>query len=175
MLDFENAFGSNNELEPDAQLPVVRMDAGNKRKLSGSKDFKYEIKFNDAHWKFIPAKDMSPMADLALAHKEHEIYAMLIAETSKLSMEDLRSAALVNLHKAADDVKVRKSALRVVNGKEMLVMMVDCRIDEHQITYYNYYYTGDWGILQYIVFSDQTTMKEQQAEVEALLSGLMVD
>jgi uncharacterized protein len=175
IMDVEQQYGSGQNLAPDPILPVVKNDKGNKRTLDGSKAYKYQLKYNDEEWKFIPAKDMSALADLALVHTEHEIYAMIIAENSTIDLQALRSAALINIHKAAEGVKVKKSALRKVNGKEVLVMMVDCRVDDLQITYYNYYYAGDWGVLQFIVFSDQATMLAQQTVVEALLSGLMVD
>jgi hypothetical protein len=103
------------------------------------------------------------------------MYALVIAEKEILTLEDLRKAALINMHKVASEVKVRKSVMRKVNGKDVLLLVMDCKIDEHQLTYHNYYYSSDWGMLQYIVFGDKPTMAKQQTQVEALLSGLMVE
>jgi len=171
----EEGAGDESPIEKDQLSFEVNNHVNNKRKLQGSKPFKYAIQYNDKNWKPVPAKDLNDLGDLALVNIQHDIYALVIAETEKLSIDDLRRSALINTHKVAQDVKVRKSVTRKVNGKEVLLIIMDCKIDQHQITYHNYYYAGDWGILQYIVFSDKSTMAKQQAQVEALLSGLLVE
>lgn len=174
-FDESETASTDDPFAVDPLLPVVQSHNSNKRLASGSKPFKYSIKYNDQAWKTIPAKDINELADLAFTHNKHEILALVIAEKTKIDLQNLRASALVNMHKVATGVKIRKSATRQVNGKEVLVLIADCRIDDQRISYYNYYYSGDWGVLQFIVFSDQETMKKQQAQVEALLSGLMAE
>lgn len=163
------------KIEKDELSFEVNNHTNNKRKLQGSKPFKYAIQYNEKSWKPIPAKEINDLGDLALVNIQHDMYALVIAEKEILTLEDLRKAALINMHKVASEVKVRKSVMRKVNGKDVLLLVMDCKIDEHQLTYHNYYYSSDWGILQYIVFGDKPTMAKQQTQVEALLSGLMVE
>lgn len=169
------ADGEEAKTEKDELNYEVNNHANNKRKLQGSKPYKYAIQYNDKVWKPMPAKEINELGDLALVHTQHDMYALVLAESEKLTIEELRRAALINMHKVAQEVKIRQSVLRKVNGKEVLLLVLDCQIDGHKLTYYNYYYSGDWGILQYIVFSDKPTMAKQQAQVEALLSGLLVE
>jgi hypothetical protein len=54
-------------------------------------------------------------------------------------------------------------------------MKLTCDIQGETFKYYNYYYSGDWGILQFIVFTTKAHYDKNLKNIEGILSGLYVE
>lgn len=169
-------FNDNTDdpLAYDSSLPELRNHPKNNKTAKGS-TFKYGIQYNSSEWKPTPPKELNDMAELALLHIDDELFCVLIAEEADLSLKQLRGAAMINMRKVANQVEVKNSRLRKVNGTEVLELLIDCEIDGISASYHNLYFSGENGILQFIVFGEREVMKNRKAEVEALLSGLTIN
>ncbi len=143
--------------------------------IQGSPDYRYSIHFDTTQWRVVSNETVNPVADLTLEHKNEEIYAIAIAETSELSMQQLKAAAIFNLSNSADNVKVDPARLREVNGKELLCMKFAFELDDTGFRYYSYYYAGDWGLLQFIVMTTDEFYDQNIESIEELLSGLHIE
>lgn len=143
--------------------------------IQGSPDYRYSIHYDTTQWRVVPNETVNPVADLTLEHKNEEIYAIAIAETSELSMQQLKAAAIFNLSNSADKVKVDPARLREVNGKELLCMKFAFELDDTKFRYYSYYYAGDWGLLQFIVMTTDEFYDQNIESIEGLLSGLHIE
>lgn len=171
---FEDFFNSDEEYDTDS--PGIITDArSNDTKIHGSPVYKYSVNYNSKKWDILPNETINPVADLTFMSKNQEVYALIIAEPTSLTIQQLKAAAIFNMQNAADDVKTESIGLREVNGKEMLCLRISCNIQGDIYKYYNYYYSGDWGILQFIVFTINENFDKNLKSIEGLLSGLYVE
>lgn len=72
---------------------------------------------------------------------------------------------------AAADAKVSKEETRVVNGKQVLAMVIEGTVEEIPFTYYGYYYSGKQGAIQLVGFTGQNVFAKYEAEFTKLLDG----
>ncbi len=171
---FDDFFNADEVYEYD-NPKTVSSAVSNNTIIHGSHDYKYSIHFDSLHWDVVPNETVNPVADLTLIHKNEEIYAIAIAETSELTIQQLKAAAIYNLSKSVENVKVDPARLREVNGKDLLCMKFSFELDDAKFRYYSYYYAGDWGLLQFIVMTTEEFFDNNIDHIEDLLSGLHVE
>ncbi len=165
---------------PDEQYEYDRPKTVSDSKLNettvkGSPEYKYSIHYNPKEWDKVPNETINPVADLTFISKNKQVYAMVIAETSTMTLQQLKAAAIFNMSNVAENVTTESMGLRKVNGKELLCLRLNCLIQEDTYSYYNYYYSGDWGVLQFVVFSTEEHALPNQKTIEGILSGLFVE
>jgi uncharacterized protein len=171
---FEDFFNPDEQYAYDTPKIVVDSKANN-TKTQGSADFKYTLNYDAKKWDVVPNETINEVADLTLMTKNQDVYAMIIAETTNLTIQQLKAAAIYNMSGAADNLNTESIGLREVNGKELLCMKMTCDIQGETFKYYNYYYSGDWGILQFIVFTTKAHYDKNLNNIEGILSGLYVE
>ena len=171
---FEDFYDPDEIYEFDTPKTVTSPESNNVV-VHGSEDYKYSIHYNPIEWETVPNESINPSADLTFVSKNQEVYAMVMAENSLLSMQQLKAAAIYNMSNAAENVRTKSLGLRDVNGKEILCMKLAADINGATFNYYNYYYSGEWGVLQYIVFTSEEAFSDNKEPIEGLLAGLHVE
>lgn len=171
---FDDFFNPDETYEHDNPKTVFDSKSNN-TKIEGGTDYMYSINYDSKKWDKVPNETINPVADLTFMTKNQDVYAMIIAETSNLTIQQLKAAAIFNMSKAAENVKTESIGIREVNGKEMLCMQLSCDIQGEIYKYYNYYYSGEWGVLQFIVFTSKGQYDKNLKNIEGILSGLYVE
>ena len=101
-------------------------------------------------------------------------YAMIIAEGLPIPMASLKKVALENATAAAPDARIVSEETRIVNGKEVIVLVIDGTIHEIPFRYYGYYFSGKQGTIQFLTFTGQNLFDRYKAEFTELLNGLEI-
>jgi hypothetical protein len=104
-------------------------------------------------------------------------YGILISEPAPTTFGTMRDAALKNAQKAAGDLKVVKEEFRKVNGHKVLFLEFTGFISGINFTYLNYYYTSDFGTVQFMTYGVTGMLekdKQEKEDMQDLLNGLSV-
>lgn len=123
-------------------------------------------------WTFNQAPPSDP-AEFEIDNKELGLYALILTERLKISLEGLANIALENARDAAPDIKVVHKEYRNVNGLNVLMMHMTGTIADILFSYYGYYYTTDTASVQFLVYSSKENIDENITVVEELLNGLV--
>ena len=116
----------------------------------------------------------NPAAEVQFTHKDGDAYAMVIAERIFLPLETLKRVALLNMKKVDNDLKIVQEEKRMVNGKEVLSLVVDVQAEGVPLTFYGYYASGDEGSFQVLTWTSQNLFREMKPELEAFLNGFVI-
>lgn len=139
--------------------------------LLKSEKLKVGFWLDSKKWQF--KKSSNGVAEFDLTRKGGDLYGMIISESVEIPLLSLKNIALENARAAAPDIKIVKEEYRMVNGLKVLHLQMDGTIQGIKFTYLGYYYSDESGTIQFLTYSSQKLMKEQRAECEALLNGLV--
>ncbi|HPG34032.1 MAG TPA: DUF2059 domain-containing protein [Lentimicrobium sp.] len=173
-LTYDDFYNPDEKYDYDTKKKILCAKS-NRTMTQGSPEYKYSVHYDAQKWDIVPNETVNPIADLTFSSKNQEVYAVLIAETEIFTIQQLKAAAIYNMSKASKETRTESTGLRNVNGKEMLCMKISCKIDGDTYKYYNYYYAGDWGILQFIVMTTPENYDNNLKDMEDLLSGIFVE
>ncbi|MFW5699822.1 MAG: DUF2059 domain-containing protein [Bacteroidota bacterium] len=153
----------------------VRCSKNNNLKIAGSNGYKYNLKINEDQWEQVPNDMINPIADVTFFSKDQSVFCLVIAEKEALTLQQLKAAALYNMSRASDNFKINTAFLKEINGKEMIHVDIDAEIDGENVKYHNLYYSGEWGILQFIVATPQEYYEENSDIIKEVMTGLFVE
>jgi|GEM_PF-258333 len=171
---FDDFFDPNETYEYDT-LQVISDVKQNNTKAQGSTGYNYFVNYDTNNWEHIPAESINPLADLAFINQTQEAYTMIMAEKGSITLQQLKAAALFNMSQAAQNIEIESESIKKVNGKEMLNLKISCDIQGDRYKYNNYYYSGNWGILQLIAFTRAQDYNKNEKAIEKMVSGLHVE
>jgi uncharacterized protein len=172
-LSYEDLYDPDEVFNEDNPA-VVECSKRNNTKLTGSDPYEYSVRYNDKQWSVVPNNTINSLADLSFISQDQKVYALVIAEAPSITLQQLKAAALYNMDKATDNVVCESIGLRKVNGKEVLCMKISADVEGEACIYYNYYYSGDWGVLQFTIFAYKADFQYNEVMIEEMLSGLFV-
>ena len=107
-------------------------------------------------------------------HRNRDAYAMVIAEKEKMSLKTLKRIAIQNVEAVGKKVRVVSEEKRLINGNEVLMLKISAVIQSIPFIYYNYYYTGKIGSIQFITYTGANLFEEYKADFEDLLNGFVI-
>jgi len=126
-----------------------------------------------------PAKWMQQQSDdptkIIFAHKDGDVYALIIAERLAISEDALKAIAIKNARNVASEVNVVFEDHRIVNGVNLLCLKMLCTIQGIELIYYSYYYAGRAGTLQIITYTSPNLLGEYEQEMSDLLNGTIIN
>ena len=132
----------------------------------------YSVRFDENNWHIID--NLNDSMEYALQSKSGDVIAMLIYENLQVPLSTLKQAILKNASSAAPDLKLINEKRITKNGKQIMVLKYRGTIDGKSFTYYGYYTSGDWGTLQFTVYSPTGVYNQREADMFALLDGLKI-
>jgi len=130
----------------------------------------YNVRFDDNNWQVID--NLNDSMEYALQSKSGDVIAMLIYENVQVPLTTLKQAVIKNATNAAPDLKLINEKRITKNGKQILVLKYRGTVDGKSFTYYGYYTSGDWGTLQFTVYSPTGVFNQREGDMFALLDGL---
>jgi len=99
---------------------------------------------------------------------------ILISEPAPTTFSAMRDLAIKNAERVAGDVKVIKEEYRKVNGHKVLFSQFTATLSGINFTYFNYYYTSDFGTVQFMTFTITDIVDKDKKDIQDLLNGLVV-
>lgn len=141
--------------------------------LVKSKAFNIGIYINPSKWTFAPRKDNEKNPEFRFALKSDDAYAMTVAESTTIDLDNIRDIALLNAQKVSLDVKETFAEYRMVNGLKVLCLQFKGTIKGIKFVYYGYYYSNANGTIQMIGYTSQQKFESLKSEIENFLNGLV--
>lgn len=120
------------------------------------------------------SKPTNPAAEVQYQFVGQDISAVVIHEDLEFGLEELTDIAVQNLEEGLVDVEILQRDHRRVNGQEMIVLRAVGKIGKAEIMFCGHYASGDFGSLQVFVVVPQKHFAKHEADVEALLAGVVV-
>ncbi len=162
--------------------PEARKDKG--PALSSSKDPRAALQYKGKRGTFalwlVPEtwrqseKPSNEVAEVEFAHKDGDGYGMVIAERIVVPLETLKKVAIANLRKIDKDAQITKEEMRIVNGTEVLCLLMNAKTEGIAVSMYGYYYSGKAGSIQVVTWTGQNLFPEMKPELEAFLNGFEI-
>jgi hypothetical protein len=126
---------------------------------------------NPKEWGFSKSKTDSP-SEFNFNHKQLDVYGMLIAEKTEVTVEALTDIAYENALEAAPDIKIVEKEYRTVNGLEVIMMKMKGTIQGIKFIYFGYYFSNAQGAFQFLTYTSQNVFNEYKNDMLHLLNGL---
>lgn len=132
----------------------------------------YKIIYNDKLWK--QSNIVNKDAEIQLEHKKGHGYAIVIFDSTPMSLTDLKKQVLTNMRSVVSDVEIIFEKKKQVNGHPMMVLKINSSIEAIPFSYLNYYASGDWGVVQFVTYTATALMASYEADFIDLLNGLTI-
>jgi hypothetical protein len=116
----------------------------------------------------------SPDAEVQFAHKDGDVFGMVIAERLEMPVETLKQVAVGRVQKLDKDFKIVEEGKRIVNGRQVLFVIMDANIKGIPLTYFVYYLAGPEGSIQVFTFTGRSLFKEYRQDMQAFLNGFQL-
>ncbi len=130
------------------------------------------IWINPKSWSFTKGAE-SEAYEFTFQKKSGDLYGMLIAEKTQVSIESLKTIAINNAKSVSPDIKVIKEESRNVNGIQVFLMQMSGTIQGIRFTYYGYYYSNANGTIQLLTYAGENLFPKFLGDMEEFLSGLV--
>src|SRR5262245_61635170 len=102
---------------------------------------KFALWLGPGEWKQRSAAAVED-AEVTFVHKDGDLYGVVIAERITILLFGLKRAAFERVRGIDAQAKLLKEEKRIVNGKEVLSLVINATVEDTPVTYYNYYYSG---------------------------------
>ena len=141
--------------------------------LKGNK-INYGIWLNPKKWKFKKNESDDSPSEYNFVLIGEDAYAIIIAEGIEIPLNTLKDIALKNAKKASPDAKIVSEDVRKVNGLLVNCMEFEGTISGIKFSYFNYYYSGPAGSIQFLSYTSNSLFDRYKKEFETLLNGLVI-
>lgn len=111
---------------------------------------------------------------ITFQHKNGQTYAMFIAEGLSVSTPMMKNIVLVNARNADPNVRIAFEEMRNVNGRDVLCLQLQGKVQGLPFQYYGYYYGGSSGNVQVVTYTLQTAFAANERDFTDLLNGLTI-
>ena len=119
-------------------------------------------------------ESMIPDAEVMFMHEDQELMGAIIAERIQIPLDVLKRIAIENAMRVDENAEVTSEEERIVNGREVLCLTIVAKPEGIPITYYNYYYSGDEGVIQFMTWTGQNLFEEYKPDMETFLNGFEI-
>ena len=140
--------------------------------LVKSKKLNIGIWINPKSWSFTKGSE-NDASEFKFQKKGGDLYGMLIAEKTQISIENLKNIAVSNAKSVSPDINVIKEEYRKVNGIQVLLLQMSGTIQGFRFTYYGYYYSNANGTIQLLTYSGENLFPQFLGDMEEFLNGLV--
>ncbi|MBP7901180.1 MAG: hypothetical protein KA015_00025 [Spirochaetes bacterium] len=130
----------------------------------------FTIKYNPSKWEIL-STSLNQMAEASFQHSSGDAYGMIITERIRIPMENFESIVVDNAQKAATNVEITKSEIRLVNGKQVKFIELTGIIQGINFVYNYYVYSDSKGSTQITLFTSKELYPEYKLDFENFLNG----
>lgn len=146
---------------PDTSNRVLKTTRGN-----------FSLWTHPTKWKLSDNK-MSEV-EFHLVHISDEAQAIVTSDSISMPVASLKRIVYENAKRIAPDAKIIAEETRLVNGREILCLIIESTVEGIKSTRYGYYYSGQEGTIQVETITDQSLFPCYQGALTDLLDGLAV-
>jgi len=139
-----------------------------------SKTNNASVALNSKEWTFAKGDGVDTAVEYNLSLKKGDLYARLITERIKLAPENLSNIAFENAKKVAPDLKLINKEYRVVNGHQVIYMVMAGTSQGIKFNFLGYYFSDQSGSTQFVVFTSEDLVERYQTEISDILNGFSV-
>jgi hypothetical protein len=111
---------------------------------------------------------------IVFQHRNGQAYAMFIADPLSVPTDAMKNTVLVNARKADPDIHIVSEEKRNVNGRDVLCLQLQGKVQGLPFQYYGYYYGGSSGNVQLVTYTLQSAFAANEQDFADLLNGLVV-
>lgn len=134
---------------------------------------KYGIWIDPKKWEF--KKDSSnKYAEYSFSLKGEDAYAMIIPERIEFPIDNLKKLAINNAKESAQDVKVIKEGIRIVNGITLSYMEMEATLEGVKFTYMGNYYSDGNGSFQILGYTSRNLAEKYRKDIDELINGFTI-
>ena len=147
--------------------------APNTSKVSVNSDIvDIQVKLNTIDWSYAQSPNTED-SEFSFSNNYHDIYGLMIAEKSKIPIENLRNIAIINARDNVKGLKIIQEEYRNVNNVKVLYVCFEGEVEKLSLRYNNYYYSGDDGVVQLITFAEKQVAIANEQNIFKLLNGFV--
>jgi hypothetical protein len=132
---------------------------------------KMSIKYDAKKWKQTASKETGKYS---FRHMDGDGYGLVIAERMSMSKDALADVAVSNAMETDPNVKVVSKEKRTVNGVDVWFMKMSLNVNGIPVLYYGYYYGGEAGAVQVVMYTGVNLAAEYERDFMEFLNGLNV-
>lgn len=161
------------EVKPLSSRPGTYDKPASAQKVFKSKTGVCGIWLDESKWKSSSRKSLEESDfEFMFEHTAGDAYAGVIIERIAMPLSGLKQTALEALKETHSNVKVISEEKRVVNGHEVLCLIIETTINQIPLTFYNYYYAGKAGSIQLVTWTGTNLFDEYKQDLTNFLNGL---
>jgi hypothetical protein len=139
------------------------------QKVFKSKNGICGIWVDESKWK--PQK-ASEDFEFQFEHTSGDAYTGVIVERVSMPLNALKDVVLENIKKADPNPKIITEEKRLVNGREVLCLVIEVAPGQIPLTFYYYLYTGKAGSIQVVAWTGTNLFDEYKQDLTNFLNGL---
>jgi len=107
------------------------------------------------------------------SHKRSFAVGLLMADTTNYPIDEVITMSLKQIKESATEFNVAYGEVFNVNDKKVYMVMLQTMEHGIPLTYYNYYYSGKEGSIQFLGYCNQKVFWKYEDDIKDLLNGLL--
>jgi hypothetical protein len=159
------------EIKAAPSTPRTYVKPASARKLFKSRTGNCGIWVDETKWK-LETNGSNPDFEFEFTHANGDGFAGAIIERIAMPLDALKEIALTNIRTQDPKAKVISDEKRLVNGNEVLSLIIELTSHQVPITFHYYLYTGKAGSIQLATWTGSNLFEEYQKDFNDLLNGL---
>jgi len=123
-------------------------------------------------WKLVnPAEESNT---ISFIYNKGDARAAITSNRMFVPIKTLRKYAIENGKKGSVDFRVLSEEKRSLNGKDVLCLKLQVKIQDVPFTYYNYFYGGPEGYIQGFTYTTSNLFDEYKPDFDDFLNGIQI-
>jgi len=133
----------------------------------------YGIWVDARKWRFeAPAPEA--VIERRFTHASGEAWGAVIAESARLTFDDVRGFVVASAKNKMPDAAVRGQETRLINGQNVLFLHIEGTYKSAPFVYLNYDYVGEAGTIQVYAWTAKALFQKYQRDMLDLLNGFAI-
>lgn len=108
-------------------------------------------------------------------HASGEAWGAVIAESTRLSFDDVKAFVLKSARKHMTDTELILQEKRLINGHDVMFLNIQGTYRSAPLTYLNYFYAGAEGTVQIYTWTLQAAAEKYEQDMLNLLNGFAIN
>jgi len=111
--------------------------------------------------------------EFEFSHRKSFAVGLLMADTITYPIDKIISISLKQIKESATEFTVAYGEVFYVNNEQVYMVMLQTVEHGIPLTYYNYYYSGKRGSIQFLGYCNQEVFWKYEDDIKDLLNGLI--
>lgn len=154
--------------------PFVFDPKVNKEVIPKSGQFKF--KYDNEAWKRVPPADLNDDAEFAFQNRSIDIWAIIIAEQTEISIENIFKIAKNTMEEnTGEKAEIKQVQYLTVNDTKVLRGTLETTFSGISFIFDTLYYSDEKGTTQFTTWTSQSIWENNESLIFEFLSGFMAE